>query len=326
MVERPLAVGIKCYNIAKKIRIEVMPRFLCALLPWLFASSLLAAEAPLRVFVSVLPQQTFVERIGGDHVAVAVMVQPGRSPATYDPTPGQMEALADADLYVRIGVPFEDAWMDRVRAMNPQMPVLDNRDGIALRVLEAHTHAEDDHHHGHGHGPVLDAHVWTAPRLVAGMAAGIRDELARLRPAAAAAFQANYEAFAGELEALDDDIRAQLAEVRSRRFLVFHPAWGYFADAYGLEQVAIEAAGKEPGARALAAVIDQAKREGIGVVFVQPQFNRRAAERVAEAIGGRVIPIDPLSPNYFVNLRAVSAAIAAADRERSSSDSREVKP
>lgn len=104
-------------------------------------------------------------------------------------------------------------------------------------------------------------------------------------------------------------------DLPNRSFLVFHPAWGYFADTYGLIQVPIEKEGKEPGARALVALIEQAKREDVKAIFVQPQFSATSAEQVARAIGGRVVPIDPLSPDYADNLRAVARQIAEAAQE-----------
>jgi len=281
-------------------------------LPALVLSALLLlplsgqATEPLLVFTSVVPLKTFVERVGGEHVEVQAMVQPGRSPATYDPTPRQVAALARADLYVRVGVPFEAAWMKRIRSANSGMPVLDAREGIDLR---RHDGGDD----GHGHEE-LDPHVWTSPPLVKVMAANIRDALIRLDPVHRADYDAGYRTFAAELDALDRAIRGLLADVPRRRFLVYHPAWGYFADTYGLTQVAIEREGKEPGARALAALIDQARREGVGVIFVQPQFNRRSAEQVARTIGGRVEAIDPLAANYEDNLRRVARTIAEASR------------
>jgi zinc transport system substrate-binding protein len=273
------------------------------------------AVAPLKVFVSVLPLETFVERLGGERVAVEVMVPPGHSPATYEPTPRQMADLADAELYVRVGVPFERAWMDRIEAINPAMVVLDARDGIALRLHAGHEHEIGAHDPGQATEEAeLDPHVWTSPRLVAPMAAGIRDALIRLDPMHRDLFEDNYRGLVADLSALDRDLQKLLQPLEHRRFMVFHPAWGYFAEAYGLEQVAIERAGKEPGAKALAALIGQARREGVKVIFVQPQFNRRAAEQVARAIGGRVETIDPLAPDYFANLRRAAALIAGADR------------
>lgn len=284
---------------------QVLLSVLLALLP------ALGEAEPLRVFVSVLPQQSFVERIGGQHVLVQAMVQPGLSPATYDPSPRQIAALADAELYVRTGVPFERAWMARIRAANPDMRVLDLRKGIETRRLEAHTH---DHGHDHaGHGAEQDPHIWTSPPLVRAMSEAIRDALSELDPANAADYARNQAALAAELEALDREIRAMLAGAPVRRFMVFHPAWGYFADAYGLTQVPIESEGKRPGPRSLAALIEQARREGIRLVLVQPQFDRRAAERVANEIGGRVVAIDPLDPDYFGTLRRMARLIAGVE-------------
>ncbi len=262
-----------------------------------------AQEAGItRVVVSVLPQKTFVERVGGDHVQVVAMVRPGHNPATYHPTPRQISQLASADLYVRTGVPFEEAWMQRFRAVNPGMRVLDARDGGPLRAHEAHDHGGDS-----------DPHVWTSPLLVEGMASRIRDELIALAPLHRRDFEENYVAFSAELVELDQEIRTLLADLSTRRFMVFHPAWGYFAEAYDLVQVAIEREGKEAGARGLAALITQATQENVKVIFVQPQFNPRAAEQVARAIGGRVESIDPLAAAYADNLRRVARLIGEAN-------------
>ncbi len=290
---------------------------------------------PLRVFASVIPIQTFVEKIGGEHVDARAMVRPGFNPHTYDPTPQQITALAGAVLYVRTGVPFEHAWMERIRSANPGMQVIDARDGIALRELEAHAHdehghgdeqhSEDDHDHGpesevehDAHAPELDRdheqdpHVWTSPPLVRHMVGVIRDKLTELAPEYAATFARHHDAFVGELDILDRDLHMLLDPLPNRRFMVFHPAWGYFADTYGLTQVSIEHQGKEPGARGLAALIDQAREDRIKVVFVQPQFDKRQARQVAQAIGGTVIAVDPLAADYVDNLRRVGREFAQA--------------
>jgi zinc transport system substrate-binding protein len=257
---------------------------------------------PLRVFASVVPIQSFMEKVGGQHVEARAMVLPGFNPHTYDPTPQQISALASAVLYVRTGVPFEDAWMERIRSANPGMQVLDVRGGIELRAMEARRHDGDE----------TDPHVWTSPPLVRHMVGIIRNKLSMLDPAHTEDFSRNHDAFVAELDALDSELRALLDPLPNRKFLVFHPAWGYFADTYGLIQVPIEHEGKEPGARALAALIDQAKQEKIKVVFVQPQFDKRHARQVAQAIGGAVIAVDPLAADYVDNLRRVGHEFAQA--------------
>lgn len=296
--------------------------FLILLLSWLQGPVLAEGGAPspgpLSVFVSVVPLQTFVERIGGDQVRVRSMVQPGQNPHTYEPTPRQVADLAGADLYLGVGMVLEDAWLPRIRAANPRLRVLDVRDGIRLRPTgldpvapgtsgSADRHADHEDEHDHG---ALDIHVWTSPPLVKSMGAAIRAALIDLRPGQAAQFDANYDRFAADLEALDQAIRARLAPVQGRRFLVFHPAWGYYADTYGLTQMAIEYEGKEPGPRALAGLIEAARSAGVRAVLVQPQFSPRAAQQVAAAIGGRVESVDNLSSDYFGTLRRVTEVIA----------------
>ena len=217
----------------------MLRRFLFVLL---MLPALARAADPLTVFVTVVPQETFVSRIGGEHVRVNALVRAGQDPHAYEPTARQIAALAEADLYVRVGVGFEDAWMSRLLVANPRMRVLDAQDGIEVRRKAAgHDHGDPDH--GHDHGDV-DPHVWTSPARVKIMGARIRDALADLAPEYAADFAANYDRFAADLDALDTEIRARLAGVENRRFMVYHPAWGYFADDYGLKQLAIEEEGK----------------------------------------------------------------------------------
>lgn len=298
-----------------------------ALLFALAGSTCAQTTEPLPVFTSVLPLKYFVERVGGERVAVQVMVGPGRSPATYEPKPRQMAALARTRLYYRTGVPFESVWMERIAALNPTMEIVDLREGLTLRPLAEHHHEGEDEHlaepAGHDHEPIqghepehiakdkeLDPHVWTDPNLVRQMAEHIRVTLSAADPAGAPFYADNCRAFARDLDALDRSIRQQLAGLKNRRFLVFHPSWGYFAAAYDLEQVAIEAAGKEPGPRTLAAIIDQARREKIRVIFVQQQFSQTTAATIARAIDGRVLAIDPLAEDYLANMQRTASAFA----------------
>jgi zinc transport system substrate-binding protein len=260
---------------------------------------------PLRVFVSVLPIQNFVEQVGGEWVEVKTLVRPGQSPHNYDPSPQQIAALSRAQLYLRTGVPFEDAWMDRIRSANSAMRVVDLRDGIELfqaPVLD-HDHEHEDHDE-------FDPHIWTDPVRVIHMAGVIRDNLSDLDPGHREDYQRNHDRFVAVLRQLDQEIGGLLKSSKGRKFLVFHPSWGYFAQRYGLVQVPIEHQGKEPGARALTHLIDQARDEDIRVIFVQPQFDQRLADQVARAVDGRVIAVDPLALDYSENLRRVAEQFA----------------
>jgi zinc transport system substrate-binding protein len=261
------------------------------------SSSPSAAET-MQVFVSVLPQKYFAERVGGERVSVSVMVGPGQSPATYEPTPKQMVLLDDALLYFRIGVPFERVWVDRIAEANPGMKVVDTGEQVTAR-------RPDDREK-------IDPHIWTSPLLADHIARTMKDAFAAADPGHRAEFERNYRLLAADLRQLDTDIRTLLGALERRSFMVFHPSWGYFADTYGLEQIAIEKYGTEPGARHLAEVIETARSENLRVIFVQEQFSRRNAEAVAKETGAKIVVVDPLAEDYIANLMSVAALFAEA--------------
>jgi zinc transport system substrate-binding protein len=261
----------------------------------------------VAVFVSILPQVYFVERVGGNLVEVEALVLPGQSPATYEPTPKQMAALSEADVFFSIGVPYERRLLPRIAAALGELRVVDTREGITLRQMEDHNH--DGESEGHDQAGAPDPHVWLDPRLVKIQAGTICRELCRLDPAHKADFERNLEAFSADLDAVHARITEVLAPLKGEEFFVFHPAYGYFADAYGLIQVAVEMGGKEPSQKQLVELIDKAREAGARLIFVQPQFSTRSAQAIAKAIDGAVVPLDPLAEDYLENLTDMASKI-----------------
>jgi len=295
-----------------------------------------SAEKPLAVFVTILPQAYFVERIGGPHVAAHVLVRPGQSPHTFDPTPQQMARLSDARLFLAAGWPFERQLLAKAKAVNPDLRVVDTRQGIPTRWMTAAEAEADERAEGHtapaapegvrslngvglltpsgapGHASEPDPHFWLNPRYAKVQAATIEKALEAADPAHADEFRKNLAAVSGDLDRLDAKLREALAPLAGREFFVYHPAFGYFADAYGLRQTPVEIEGKEPTARQLARLIDRAKADGVRVIFVQPQFSAKSAEAVAAAIGGTVIPMDDLAKDYVANMESMAEKIRRA--------------
>ena len=266
---------------------------------------------PFEVFVSIAPQKYFVERVGGQLVHVSVMVPPGASPHVYEPKPDQMRTLAQAEVYFALGVEFEKPLLPKVAGLHPELLIIHTDAGIEkLPMIPHHHHHENDpgksHNHDHHHHGALDNHIWLSPDLVRIQARHILEALIALDGAHAPVYEANFKAFMADLDALDADIRQTLAEKQGMAFLVFHPAWGYFARHYGLEQIPVELEGKEPKAQDLQHLIQRAKAGGIRVVFVSPQFSTRSAETIASAIGGQTIAINPLAENWMENMRTVA--------------------
>jgi len=269
-----------------------------------------AKEAPkLNVFVTILPQRTFVERIGGGHVNCGVLVGFGQSPHTFEPTPKQMTDLGRARLFFALGWPFEKRLLAKTTAANPNLKVIDTRAGVPLRTMAADELDPDEPGQKAGEP---DPHVWTSPRLVKIQAAAIERALAAEDPAHAADYEKNLKAFQEDLDRVDAKIAKALAPLKGKAIFVYHPAFGYFADAYGLKQVPVEVEGKEPSARHLGAFIERAKVAGVKVIFVQPQFSTKSAEAVAHAIGGAVVPLDPTAKDYLANLETMAEKISEA--------------
>jgi len=264
----------------------------------------------MTIAVSIPPQKYFVERIAGNQVDVMVMVEPGQSPETYAPTPRKMASLNNAKIYFGIGMPFEKTWIQRIAKMNPRMKLVQMEQGLRLRFMEkpmqqSRQQARDSGHQ-HDHFGEPDPHVWTNPRLVMQMAGTIKTALIELLPAQKQRFEENYQRFVQDLSELDKYISDLSNATASKQFMVFHPSWGYFADAYGLHQIPIESEGKFPGAKSLSHLVDLAKREKINVIFVQQQFSQRDAATIAKAIDGSVVQVDPLAENYIENLKSVA--------------------
>lgn len=259
------------------------------------------AAAAVTVSVSIPPEAFLVERIGGDSVSVQVLVEPGQSPATYEPTPAQMAALENADVYFRIGVPFEDALMDRISASMPALNVVDLREGIELQPVSG---GESAHVHGR-----MDPHTWLDPDNAAIQARTIQQELARIDPGSAEVYAENLQTLLRDLEEVNREIAEMLAPVKGSKMFVFHPAFGYFARACGLEQVPIEVEGREPAPRELQHIIERAEAEDVRVIFVQPQFSNASALAIAAEVDATIVRLDPLARDYLENLREMAREV-----------------
>jgi zinc transport system substrate-binding protein len=265
------------------------------------------ASEQIGVVVTILPQAEFVEKVGGDKVNVTVMVPPGAEPHTYEPTPSQMTAVSRAKMYAEVGsgIGFELAWMGKLIEQNKGILVVDCSKGIALQEMTA---PDEDVEPGG-----MDPHIWMSPVNAETMVQNICDGLVQIDPANKAYYEENRDAYLQELTQLDQDIRNGLSGVVNRRFIVDHPAFGYFAKEYNLTMISIEVEGKEPTPAGITHLIDQAKEYNIKVIFVSPQFNQQSAEVIASAIGGEVVSIDPLAKDYITNMRLILDRLVQAN-------------
>jgi len=275
-------------------------------------------EGAVLVTVSILPQAYFVERIGGDAVRVNVMVGPGEEAHTYEPKPEQMKALSLSPIFFSIGVEYEDVWIPRFANVNPEMMIIDSAAGIKrIDAPDSHTYSDtvgQDDRADEAHETVLhtDPHVWLAPENGKIIAANILDALINLAPGKSALFEENFESLIMDIDALDLRINTALAGKSQRSFMVFHPAWGYFAHQYDLEQIPVQVGGQEPSVSEMAELVQIARKEQIRVIFVQPTFSTANVQAIADEIDAKVAIVDPLARDWLGNLATVAETFATA--------------
>jgi zinc transport system substrate-binding protein len=286
---------------------------LLAVLTFSLSGCRAAEQEPIShnvITVSIVPQKYFVERLAGDHFSVNVLVAPGQSPENYEPTHSQMRAISASAAYLQIGAQFEDVWIEKIRSSNPDMVIFDSSSGIERIPMQEHSHEEEGASAEQHTDEELDPHIWTSPALVKIQSQNITNLLIQIDPANEQDYRANLAAFLGDIDQLDQELQAEFKDLTNRKFMVYHPAWGYFARDYGLEQIAIEVGGTEPSAREMSQIIDLAKSEEIKVIFVQPEFSTRSAQAIADEIGGSVVPISPLEYDWLENLRSIGKILS----------------
>lgn len=249
----------------------------------------------IGVVVSIPPYAEWVEQVGGEYVDVTILVPEGASPHTYEITPQQMVRVSKASLWVKNGVGLEQ-WADKIVKTNDDIIVVDISSGVSLIG-----DTDDDERY--------DAHVWLSLQAARAGVSMIANALIGIDPEHAAYYESRAETYRSSLFGLEQSIATAVGESDSRTFLVFHPAWAYFARDFGLIQIAIEDEGKEPGPEYLSSVVNTARELGIAVVFIEPQFSPDDANVIADEIGGTVVSINPLAKSYLANMGSVAQSI-----------------
>ncbi|SFV64068.1 Zinc ABC transporter, periplasmic-binding protein ZnuA [hydrothermal vent metagenome] len=262
----------------------------------------------INAIVSIAPEMNFVKAIGGDKVDVSLMVQAGNSPHTYEPKPSQMTAVAKADVYFAMGVEFEQVWLPKFKNLNAKMNVVDLSQGIEKMDM---VHHEEHHAHTEHTHEGKDPHIWTSPANVKVIAQNIYKALSTIDPNNTKYYENNLNLFLSKIDNTDKQIKELLSTLKgSRKFMVFHPSWGYFAKAYHLEQIAVEVEGKSPKPRELVNLIKEAKEEQVNAIFTQPEFSDKSAKIIAHELHIPVVRISPMAPDWSENLINIAKTIA----------------
>ena len=300
-----------------------MAIILAAITPLMGCAAKEKSAHGIIVAVSILPQQYFLERIGGDRVTALVLVGPGQNPHSYEPTPRQMASLAGARAWIKSGTDFELALEPKIRSQYPALRIVDGTAGVAFRTLEKHSHEGEGADHDddepaagnadpNGAMPTdlnIDRHTWLGREPAKIMAGWIRDTLIAIDPDGANLYRANCASLVADIDREYDELKTRLANLAGSKVFVFHPSFGYFLDEFGITQEAVETGGKEPTAQTLARLIDEAKQDKPSAIFVQAQFPVSAAKKIADSVGAKVVPLDPLAPDWLDNVKRIGDAL-----------------
>lgn len=278
-----------------------------------------AAKPSITVAVSILPQQYFLERIGGDRVKALVLVGPGQNPHSYEPTPSQMADLSGAKAWILSGTDFEEGFEPAVAAQFPDLKIFDGTAGVTFRQLQEYEQELGEHEDEHGaegeeehHDSNVDRHTWLGSAPAKLLASNIRDALASVDPEGKSVYDTNCASLVADIDAVYAELKISLAPLSGKTVLVFHPSFGYFLDEFGMRQESVETGGKEPSAKALAGLIEKAKAEKVPAIFVQAQFPVNAAKTIADQAGAQVVLLDPLAPDWLANIRKIGEALKKA--------------
>ncbi|NEP18439.1 MAG: zinc ABC transporter solute-binding protein [Leptolyngbya sp. SIO4C1] len=315
-----------------------------------------APEETLQVVTTILPITQFTTAVAGDRAEVVQLLPTNVGPHEYQAKPGDVQAIANADVLVKNGLEMEFFLDDLIEnAENADLAVIDTSEGIATLTAdeehghshgeghdhaegEAHDHAEGEDHdhaegeahtegeaHDHAHGE-FDPHVWLDPKRAIEQVENIRDGLIAADPEGEADYTANAEAFIAELETLDTEITEKLAPFAGQTFVVFHDFAAYFADSYELESETLVGIPEEnPSPEDVKQVMETVQAEGLKTIMTEPQAGQESFDAIANDLDIKVSVFDPLEtgpadaiqPDYYLNTMRQNANNLAASFETS---------
>ncbi len=248
----------------------------------------------VQVVASFYPMADFAQKIGGDHVEVENLCPAGTEPHEWEPSPTDITAIENADVFVYNGADMEGWVDDTLASANLKGSVVCASDGIELRVANHdHDAAEAD---SHEHAGEHDPHVWLAPENAKKEAENIKDALVKADPANASDYEANYEKWASEFDALDKEFSTQLSQTAGKTIVVSHEAFGYLCDAYGLVQEPITGmdAEGEPDAKTMAEIVQFVHDNNVKVIFSEDLVSPKVAQQIADETGAACEVLNPI--------------------------------
>lgn len=266
------------------------------------------------ITVSIPPIKYLVDKISGNEYDVNVMVSSGACQETYEPTPSQMKDVAKSMLFLGINeLEFEQKWLDNIKTNNPELRYANLSNGIHMEAGSCSHHECSAEGHDHHHEGV-DPHIWLSPSLYKKMAETTFSELAKINPERSSTYKKNLEQLTASIDSVDALAKTKLAALKSKTFIIYHPALSYFANDYGLTQLSIEKDGKEPAADYLKRLVSEAKGAGITAIFVQKEFDLSVIKSFATEVGATIVPINTFAYDWKESTLQIINALYSANK------------
>ncbi|OGW32613.1 MAG: hypothetical protein A2X59_02150 [Nitrospirae bacterium GWC2_42_7] len=284
----------KCFL---KLNFFLVFNFLCLFIFFflVFNDLSCASSEKLRVVASIAPLADFAKQVGGDKADVLLLLPPGASGHTYEPSPRMMQKTSKAQVFIKIGAGLE-FWADKlITAANRDVIVVNCSEGIELIEGNGHSH---DHDKGFKLNNIhtADPHIWLDPVICITIVKKIEDSFSKADPVNSSYYKKNAAAYLTKLSALDREIEEKVKTFSIKEYVTFHQAWNYFSRRYGLRVAGVieESPGKEPSPKHISKILKELKRINIKVVFAEPQSSAKIAEAIAREAGGKVLTLDPV--------------------------------
>lgn len=260
-----------------------------------FNSPSFASIDKLRIVASIAPLADFAKQVGGNKADVLLLLPPGASEHTFEPSPRMMQKISKAKVFIKIGAGLE-FWADKIIiAANKDIIVVNCSEDIELIEINGHSH---DHNKGLKQNGIhtADPHIWLDPVICMTIIKKIEAALSKADPANSSYYKKNSAAYMARLSALDREIADKVKTFRTKEYVTFHQAWNYFSRRYGLSVAGViaESPGKEPSPKHISNILKELKRINVKVVFAEPQSSVQIAEAIAREAGGKVLILDPV--------------------------------
>lgn len=270
---------------------------------FLFVLPIISYATEKVVAVTILPQKYITERVAGNLWKVISIIPQGANPHTFEPKSEVLKQLSNSSAYLSLEQVLDEVWLKKILKVNKNIKIYRVDKGIEKMEMR-------DHDHHHGRKLFYDPHIWLSLDNMKKIVLNTKDIFVELDVANKDTYEKNSNELIKEIDDIKNEITNKLKDKKNKSFLVFHPAWGYFARDFGLTQVSVEFEGKEPSPKRLKDIINFAKSKGIKVIFVQPQISSSTVETLSKELNAKVVKINPLEYNWVDNMRSVSQKIA----------------